>query len=82
MPIPQQWIHIILTVYDIYLIFIVLFAFLISQVLFIFNYLYIFIVVVYKSYRDGQKLKNINNYIRPIVEEYHETCYNHYTNYS
>ena len=82
MPIPQHWIHIILTVYDIYLIFIVLFAFLISQVLFIFNYLYIFIVVVYKSYRDGQKLKNINNYIRPIVEEYHETCYNHYTNYS
>ena len=54
----------------------------ISQILFIFNYLYIFIVVVYKSYRDGQKLKNINDYIKPIMKEYHDNYYNRYTNYA
>ena len=54
----------------------------ISKIIFILNYLYIFIVVVYKSYRDGQKLKNINNYIKPIVDRYHETYYNRYTNYA
>ena len=54
----------------------------ISQVLFILNYLYIFIVVVYKSYRDGQKLKNINNYIKPIMKQYHDNYYNRYTNYA
>ena len=57
-------------------------SFIISQVLFIFNYLYIFIVVVYKSYRDGQKLKNINNYIKPIMKQYHDNYYNRYTNYA
>ena len=54
----------------------------ISQVFFIFNYLYIFIIVVYKSYRDGQKLKNINDYIKPIMKEYHDNYYNRYTNYA
>ena len=57
-------------------------AYLISQVLFVFNYLYIFIVVVYKSYRDGQKLKNINDYIKPIMKHYHDNYYNRYTNYA
>ena len=57
-------------------------SFIISQVLFIFNYLYIFIVVVYKSYRDGQKLKNINDYIKPSMKQYHDNYYNRYTNYS
>ena len=57
-------------------------SYLISQVLFIFNYLYIFIVVVYKSYRDGQKLKNINDYIKPIMKQYHDNYYNRYTNYA
>ena len=51
-------------------------AYLISQLLFIFNYLYIFIVVVYKAYRDGQKLKNINDYIKPIMKQYHDNYYN------
>ena len=54
----------------------------ISEVLFIFNYLYIFIVVVYKSYRDGQKLKNINDYIKPIMKQYHDNFYNRYTNHA
>ena len=57
-------------------------SFIISQALFIFNYLYIFIVVVYKSYRDGQKLKNINDYIKPIMKQYHDNYYNRYTNYA
>ena len=55
---------------------------LISEVLFLFNYLYIFIVVVYKAYRDGQKLKNINDYIKPIMKHYHDNYYNRYTNYA
>ena len=58
------------------------FLFFISDVLFVFNYLYIFIVVVYKSYRDGQKLKNINDYIKPIMKQYHDNYYNRYTNYA
>ena len=57
-------------------------TFIISQVLFIFNYLYIFIIVAYKSYRDGQKLKNINDYIKPIMKQYHDNYYNRYTNYA
>ena len=57
-------------------------AYSISQVLFILNYLYIIIVVVYKSYRDGQKLKNINDYIKPIMKQYHDNYYNRYTNYA
>ena len=57
-------------------------SYFISQVLFIFNYLYIFIVVVYKSYRDGQKLKNINSYIKPIMKQYHDNYYKRYTNYA
>ena len=56
--------------------------YLICQVLFIFNYLYLFIAVVYKSYRDGQKLKNINDYIKPIIKQYHDNYYNRYTNYA
>ena len=57
-------------------------SYLISQILFIFNYLYIFIVVVYKAHRDGQKLKNINDYIKPIMKQYHDNYYNRYTNYA
>ena len=81
--IPQQWHDIIINVYAIYISFIANPSVSISQVLFIFNYLYIFIVViVYKSYRDGQKLKNINDYIKPIVKQYHDNYYNRYTNYA
>ena len=59
------------------------FSFLISKVLFNLNYFYIFIVVAYKSYRDRKKLENINDYIRPIVKEYHDNYYNNrYTNYT
>ena len=80
--IPKQLNHFFLIVYNIYTDFFARISFLIFQVLFILNYLYIFIVVVYKSYRDGQKLKNINNYIKPIMKQYHETYYNRYTNYA
>ena len=58
------------------------FSYLISKVLFILNYFYIFIVVAYKSYRDRKKLENINDYIRPIVKQYHDNYYNRYTNYA
>ena len=81
-PIPQQLYNIISIVNISYADFIANPSLIISQVLFIFNYLYIFIVVVYKSYRDGQKLKNINNYIRPIMKQYHDNYYNRYTNYA
>ena len=81
-PIPQQLNHIISTAFDIYTGFIGDLSFCISEVLFIFNYLYIFFVVVYKSYRDGQKLKYINNYIRPIMKQYHDNYYNRKSNYA
>ena len=59
------------------------FSFLISEILFILNYLYIFIAVAYKSYRDRKKLENINDYIKPIVKKYHDEYYNNrYTNYT
>ena len=59
------------------------FPYLISEVLFMLNYLYVFIVVVYKSYRDKKKLENINDYIRPIVKQCHDRYYNNrYTNYA
>ena len=80
--IPQQWHDIIITVYNIYIYFIANPSSFISQALFIFNYLYIFIIVVYKSYRDGQKLKYINNYIKPIMKQYHDNYYNRYSNYA
>ena len=80
--IPQQLHDIIITIFDICIYFITNPSGSISQVLFIFNYLYIFIVVVYKAYRDGQKLKNINDYIKPIMKQYHDNYYNRYTNYA
>ena len=81
-PIPQQLNNIIIIINSIFNDFIANFLFFISKVLFIFNYLYIFIAVVYKSYRDGQKLKNINDYIKPILKRYHDNYYNRYTNYA
>ena len=80
--IPQQLHDIIITVLDICIYFITNPSNFFSQALFIFNYLYIFIVVVYKSYRDGQKLKYINDYIKPIMKQYHDNYYNRYTNYT
>ena len=79
---PQQLNYILSMTYQIYADSISNVSFIILQLLFIFNYFYIFIVVVYKSYRNRQKWKNINNYIRPIIEQYHETCFNRYTNYA
>ena len=62
---------------------ITIFSFLIFEVLLNLNYLYVFIVVVYKSYRDRKRLENINDYIRPIVKQYHDRYYNNrYTNYN
>ena len=81
MIIPQHLNENLLIIYY-YIRFIANLSFIISEVLFIFNYLYIFIVVVYKSYRDGQKLKNINDYIKPIIKQYHDNYYNRYTNYA
>ena len=43
-----------------------------------FNYLYMFIVVVYKAHRDNHKLRNINKYIKPIVKQYHDSLYSNY----
>ena len=81
MIIPQQ-LNENLSIISSYFCIIANLSYLISEVLFIFNYLYIFIVVVYKSYRDGQKLKNINDYIKPIMKQYHDNYYNRYTNYA
>ena len=44
--------------------------------LFNLNYLYIIVVIVYKSIRGRIKLYNINKHIKPIVQEYHDTVYN------
>ena len=52
-----------------------------STIIFTFNYLYMFIVIVYKSYRDKQKLANINKHIKPIVQQYHNKFYSRYSNY-
>ena len=79
--IPQQLYENLLIIFY-FFCFISKFLFLYSKVLFIFNYLYIFIVVAYKFYRDGQKLKNINDYIKPIMKQYHDNYYNRYTNYA
>ena len=81
MIIPQHLKENLLNIYD-YLRVIANLSFIISQVLFAFNYLYIFIVVVYKSYRDGQKLKKINDYIKPIMKQYHDNYYNRNSNYA
>ena len=81
-PVYQQ-LHNILTISHNFIGDITGFSFLISEILFMLNYLYIFIVVTYKSYRDRKKLENINDYIRPIVKEYHDRYYNNrYTNYT
>ena len=80
-PIPRQLNNMNLSIINIYFDSIHP-SYIIYQVLFIFNYFYIFIVVVYKSYRDGQKLKNINNYFKPIMKQYHDNYYNRYTNYA
>ena len=45
------------------------------KILINFNYLYIFLVIVYKSYNDRMKLANINNYIKPLIEKYHNNIY-------
>ena len=42
------------------------------------NYLYIIIVIVYKSIRGRIKLYNINKHIKPIVKMYHDSVYNKY----
>ena len=66
-----------------YLPLISLSSIIIYKILFIFNYLYVFVVVVYQSIRNRQKLVNINTNIKPLVEEYHKTIFNtRYANYS
>ena len=78
-----QQLYNILNIFDNFYTCITNFSFLICQILFILNYLYIFIVVVYKSYRDKKKLENINDYIKPIMKQYHDNYYNNrYTNYA
>ena len=79
--IPQQLDKKLSIIYS-YIVSIIYLSYFISEVLLVFNYLYIFIVVVYKSYRDGQKLKYINDYIKPIMKQYHDNYYNRYTNYA
>ena len=81
MVIPQQFYEDLSNIYY-YFRFISNLSYFISQIFFILNYLYLFFVVVYKSYRDGQKLKNINDYIKPIMKQYHDNYYNRHTNYA
>ena len=79
----HQLYHIFLAKSNSFIDYIAIFSYLISEVLFNLNYLYVFIVVVYKSYRDRKKLENINDYIKPIVKKYHDNYYNNrYTNYA
>ena len=47
----------------------------IYKVLYNFNYLYIIIVIIYRSIRGRIKLYNINKHIKPIVEVYHNSMY-------
>ena len=49
------------------------------KVLYNLNYLYIIIVIIYKSIRSRIELYNINKHIKPIVEEYHNSVNNIYT---
>ena len=78
----QQLYNIFTLLFGILSLNITTFSFLIFEVLLNLNYLYIFIVVVYKSYRDRKRLENINDYIRPIVKQYHDRYYNCYANYA
>ena len=82
MPVYQQLYNIFLAISNSYISYITALSYLISEVLFNLDYLYIFIVVVYKSYKDRKKLENINDYIRPIMKKYHDSYYNRYTNYA
>ena len=81
-PVYQQFSNIFLIISHSFLTYTTAFSFLISKVLFNLNYLYIFMVVAYMAYRDRKKLENINDYIRPIVKQYHDSYYNRYTNYT
>ena len=49
-----------------------------SKVLLNINYLYIIIVIIYKSIRSRFKLYNINKHIKPIVKVYHDSVYYRY----
>ena len=77
----HQWYN-ILIISNHFIFYITGLSYLISEVLFMLNYLYVFIVVAYKSYRDKKRLESINDYIRPIVKKYHDRYYNRYTNYA
>ena len=81
-PVNQQLYDIFLIISHSFITNITTFSYLISEVFFILNYLYIFIIVAYKSYRDRKKLENINDYIKPIMKQYHDDYYNRYTNYT
>ena len=54
---------------------IVLPSMIVSKILITLNYLYVFIIVVYKFLRNRNKLQNINSNIRPIIQQYHDTFY-------
>ena len=47
-----------------------------SKILINLNYLYIFIVIVYKSFKNRHRLENINADIKPIIEKYHKELNN------
>ena len=78
----QQLYDIFIFIFGSLSIHITIFSFLIFEVLLNLNYLYVFIVVAYKSYRDRKRLENINDYIKPIMKQYHDRYYNRYTNYA
>ena len=78
----QQLYNIFILIFGSLSVKIATFSFLIFEVLLNLIYLYVFIVVVYKSYRDRKRLENINDYIKPIMKQYHDRYYNRYTNYA
>ena len=46
------------------------------KLLFLFNYLYMVLIIVCKSLRDRKKLANINDAIKPIAKKFHHAYYN------
>ena len=83
MPLPMHWENLINSIALSFGNFLFMPSILLFKLLITFNYLYIFVVVVFKSYRDRKKLVNINKYIKPIVNQYHENYYIRYcTNFA
>ena len=75
LPILQHWSQFIHLVLQSVIDFVLVPSLMFYKLLITLNYSYIFVVVVYKSSRDRQKLIHINNYIKPIISQYHKSLY-------